>query len=1354
MRDVVLATMLACAWAGAVPASLEAQSIPNPIGVSPGCWEWKYDPTKPIPSNAKVVPGVCDTPDGRCYVVPSSGCFELTGIEEPLFDERPTPPVDPVPPPPGPPTHPPKAPFKPITLRPRGPTATTPTPLPDPGVCAAGRGWDFETFLDNTPTEVRGYADFDGWRGAGVPGISPFLDLRNVDVSWKAAPVYGNAVPIQRIKPPGWRPQIESVIGGDYWRFSQDVNPHGDFWIGSMDRRYSWKHQPGETRDTWGEQARGTLTSPPCRLQARYLTFRLGGSAHGSQRVEVHIDGAHAREYYGVRLVGGPGDPAFQGANGFPTQFVSPSAPQDFPPPVGQGGWTVVRSASPITRGSDWMQVFVFDLQPFIGRGMRIRIVDDRRDQCARLEGERCVEKEPEHLLADDFLFTDTPPEGNQWMRHSDGMCGGPGAGDGCSPVGRVPSEPPLWGTTDVHAHPMANVSFGGHVFWGDPADTLDQVYDCSQPLPAIAGGGGRGLISPSHKRTSCYLSGSVVAIATGVLVAGCQVLNVVPFVGPALAAACTAVVTAAGAAATQVPVISGATLHGASKMSSGAVKMGALFSGVLNILPDLSLAFETGLIPQLDHFSMARGGEANGWWERDAEWHSPTGEGRTHNAYQTDMIRRAYHGGLRLAVWDVINSRAFNLAVDGSMNSDWQAMKDGADAARRIVATRLNDIAAIALTSAEAERIIRSGKMAVILGTEVDELGRMRPSGLPWPRSPHAGPDSMQKQVDDLWELGIRKVTPVHATNNPIGGSALFTTVYDANNFFVSGTSADGAQASTDLPDVPFSLDGSFGTLLAGLFLGNFSFIYDVVQPSAPPWNPTDWFDFDLRSNRPEDRIIGDYDRVTYRIGIDSFHEPSLRNASGWRPPSEVLGKQVLRPRLIKGLALAVTGPTCNLKDTTMPDPVDSFGPIVDAHYTQADGHRNALGLFHTDGLNDGEGFLRAAMKKGMLLDTDHLSMNMRLDVYALAERYGQEAGWPACTSADGRTCRGYPFVGVHSKVRTLEIDPKSVEEMRNAYGYNDEASKTEREIRFVAENFGAFAVFPTGSAIIPPSTGACTKDSDCANYGGPGSGVCALGPDNHGACAGVNPAVVPRTIELPPEVNNDCDSSSKTFATKYLWLMGVTGGRGLTPSTDFNGLISTLKPRYGTAIPWNKACGGDARDQTDQARMPGQPNWYRMMVDSQAFESSGVWYDDYAARGPVQSAVGVAWADTRYKQVVARAAADVREDRAPRAHVTDLVYYNDFGPDNALQRGYTYQDGNRVGAQMYPMFRWRVIPGRAGWDYNLDGLQHIGLYPDLFQDMRNVGVQWEQMGPLFHAARDYLTTWRRGEMMGAGHP
>lgn len=1338
-----------------------AEQIPTPTLDAKGCLMWSYDPSQPIPSDAKVVPGNCPTPDGRCYVVPSSACLQITGIDQALFDERPTRPPEPNAPPEGDPIPLPREPPGPPALRPTNPSGHVPLRLPDNRECRAGTGWDFENFLENNPASlnpfelVRGYASYDGWTGDGNKGVSPFTDLENRDVNWKAAPVYGNAIPIQRIRPAGWRSDIESRIGGDYWRFSQDINQAGDFWVGSLDRRYSWRQHPGETLDTWGEDAVGTLTSPDCQLNARYLSFRLGGSPHGSQRVEVHVDGASPRDYFGVRLWNGPGDPNFAGSMGFPTQFSSPNSPQAFLPPTGQDGWSVVRSAMPDGGlDSDWMQVFVFDLAPFVGRRIRIRIVDDHRDQCAMWAANRCWAKKPEHLQADDFQFLDFAPGKTDWFRHSDGLCGGvPTAGEHCSPIGLVHSEPPIWGFTDVHAHPMSNVTFGGHVFWGDAADSLDQVYDCSQPLPAIPGPGGRAAINPSNRRTTCYLSGEIVAIATGTLMAACSVLSYVPFVGPAAAAVCTVVVLAAAVTATHVPVLGGAAMHGASKPSDGAVKFGLLFSGLLGVLPDLALGFETGLLPQMDSFGPALGGEAGGWWKKGEDWHNPTGIGRTHNAYQADMIRRAFHGGMRLGVWDVTNARAFALVADGTIESDWQALKDGTDAAKRIVAARLNDIAAIAATPAEAERIIRSGRMAVILGSEVDELGRMRPRGLPWPRSPHSGSDSMQKQVDDLWELGIRKISPVHATNNPIGGAALFITKYNSNNFFISGTDPDVPMTFFDLPVVKIALDDTFGALLQDLILGQFSLIYDPIHPNQPSWNPTDWFDFDIRATRPDDDLIGEYERITYRMGSDGFRGPTLRNAAntGWLPASDVLGTQILHPKLLKGITFAVSGPTCNLYNTTLPDHVTSFGPIVDAHFVQANGHRNALGMHRVDGVNDGVGFLRAAMKKGMLLDTDHLSQNMRIDVYRLGDTYAQEAGWPrgVCVTADAPICGQYPFVGVHSKARGLEIDSKAFPEIRNAYGYSDEASRSEKEIRIGADRGHAFAVFPTGSAIIPPNTIRCTKPSDCANYSGPGSGVC-----KNGTCQGIVPTMVPRDFDLPVEVANDCDESSKTYATKYLWLMKTTRGRGLTPSTDMNGLITTLKPRYGNGLPWNSACGGADRDHNDQADVPGQPKWRPLMLAGQAHESSGVWYQDYAARAPTTSFVGTHWGDNRFKRVVARGTLDQREDRAPRAQVDDEVFYNDFGPDPPRHRGYTYQTGNRPGAQMYPMVRWQMLSGRRGWDFNLDGLQHVGLFPDLFQDMRNVGVQWEQFGPLVHSARDYIALWGRAVAIGAAHP
>jgi hypothetical protein len=262
-------------------------------------------------------------------------------------------------------------------------------------------------------------------------------------------------------------------------------------------------------------------------------------------------------------------------------------------------------------------------------------------------------------------------------------------------------------------------------------------------------------------------------------------------------------------------------------------------------------------------------------------------------------------------------------------------------------------------------------------------------------------------------------------------------------------------------------------------------------------------------------------------------------------------------------------------------------------------------------------------------------------------------------------------------------------------------------------------------------------------------------------------------RDYDLPAEVQNDCDLSSKTFAVKYLYLMQLMQGRGLTFTTDTNGFLGMIDPRYGGANPSNTGfggtpgkdvCGGNKRGILDGDIDPGtlRPKtrkftWNEIEVYSQQFEHSGIWYNEYAAGAPKDSARAASWTDPaagphkRWREVVARAHDELREDGAPRYPIDESVYFNDHGPELPIHHWYD-QDGNRVGEQLWPMKQWNH--GHSGWDFNLDGMQHIGLMPDLIQDMRNVGVQWEQIGPLFRGAQDFIDMWRRAVAIGTAHP
>jgi microsomal dipeptidase-like Zn-dependent dipeptidase len=72
-----------------------------------------------------------------------------------------------------------------------------------------------------------------------------------------------------------------------------------------------------------------------------------------------------------------------------------------------------------------------------------------------------------------------------------------------------------------------------------------------------------------------------------------------------------------------------------------------------------------------------------------------------------------------------------------------------------------------IAHTAAEARDIIRHNKLAVIPGVEVDQLGSY---GFPSPTA----------EVQYLWGLGVRAVTPIHAVDNSIGGPAVLNAAYN----------------------------------------------------------------------------------------------------------------------------------------------------------------------------------------------------------------------------------------------------------------------------------------------------------------------------------------------------------------------------------------------------------------------------------------------------------------------------------------------------------------------------------------------------------------------------------------------
>jgi len=106
---------------------------------------------------------------------------------------------------------------------------------------------------------------------------------------------------------------------------------------------------------------------------------------------------------------------------------------------------------------------------------------------------------------------------------------------------------------------------------------------------------------------------------------------------------------------------------------------------------------------------------------------------------------------------------------------------------ATRVLAELNKDWMEIAFSPDEARDIIRRNKLAVVLGVEVDRLGELN-------QSARKDQPSAAKEINDLWELGIRAVIPVHAADNWIGGSAVFFDTYNGLTDFLNRHDANNA--------------------------------------------------------------------------------------------------------------------------------------------------------------------------------------------------------------------------------------------------------------------------------------------------------------------------------------------------------------------------------------------------------------------------------------------------------------------------------------------------------------------------------------------------------------------------------
>ena len=53
----------------------------------------------------------------------------------------------------------------------------------------------------------------------------------------------------------------------------------------------------------------------------------------------------------------------------------------------------------------------------------------------------------------------------------------------------------------------------------------------------------------------------------------------------------------------------------------------------------------------------------------------------------------------------------------------------------------------------------------------------------------------------------------------------------------------------------------------------------------------------------------------------------------------------------------------------------------------------------------------------------------------------------------------------------------------------------------------------------------------------------------------------------------------------------------------------------------------------------------------------------------------------------------------------------------------------------------------GGKEFDINVDGVGHIGMLPDLIEDMRVQGLTDQELEPLVYSAEGFIASWRHAE-------
>jgi HYR domain/Membrane dipeptidase (Peptidase family M19) len=687
------------------------------------------------------------------------------------------------------------------------------------------------------------------------------------------------------------------------------------------------------------------------------------------------------------------------------------------------------------------------------------------------------------------------------------------------------------------------------------------------------------------------------------------------------------------------------------------------------------------------------------------------------HQQMWHEWVKRAHDGGLRVIVALCVNNPMLAVGAKGEKDNDDKFVSDVQIDGLIDFVNRHSDFMEIALDPFQLRDIVRRNKLAVIIGSELDDIGNFARYNLvhqwnvgdPFSAPSAADKNRVRQEIDRLYNKGLRYMFPVHLMNNSFGGTAVGNNMLNVANKFLNHRAFD-IEAGTSDDKLNVYLDTLDYTDTAALISAG-----ALVAPAVIPL------------------VLPFADAILASVGV---------------PPGTgaAVGAGILPLAIMGTTALPLMGIELN-QDGIPLEVLPLFHQYPDYHQKGESGwdwgHKNAKGLTPL-----GEFAIKEMMKRGIMIDVDHMSQNTLVKVFKMATNN------PV----------GYPLNSGHNSPRVLDIE-------------RGENSRTLDQLHLISQLGGLYGVGWENSKSRPfagnaPSHSYTHSDipNDCAGtsktyaqyylYGVEamhGRGI-AFGTDIDGVIPTPGPRFGPQSafaLGDDPLHERKGQVWAQDNGVRYT----SDPGRPITTPAFMGRAIdsgvNTTYPRTELGYAYNREQGdlfaairifhyrekqvenGTMNQQDVQADLDNIVNaMYSGYPDRRRIREYTVGLLDGIHNWPVGS--DLLYTDTESLQKIGKA---LYESKVLHTGLLPQ-YVNTSALKPRFERAVTvWNHYHRIFGDNTPLKPCRT--GFKEWDINFEGVAHYGLVPDFLQDLTNVGMDPEDLSVLFQSADSFAQMW-----------